>query len=99
MANRTEKPLSETIVARRATSSFDGSPIPGDDLKKIIEQTGSYNWLLMGSDYPHSEGVEQPSIFAEEACRELTPEQTRAIMYENGMRFMELPLTTSGAAA
>jgi nitroreductase len=37
MTSRTEKPLSEAIAARRATSSFDGSPIPGDDLKKIIE--------------------------------------------------------------
>lgn len=63
---------------------------PEDDLKGIIEQTGAYNWLLMGSDYPHSEGVESPRVFAEEACAELTPEQTRAIMYENGMRFMEL---------
>jgi predicted TIM-barrel fold metal-dependent hydrolase len=65
---------------------------PEDDLKKIIEQSGSYNWLLMGSDYPHSEGVEQPRMFANEACRDLTAEQTRAIMYENGMRFMGLPL-------
>jgi predicted TIM-barrel fold metal-dependent hydrolase len=65
---------------------------PEDNLKKIIEQTGTYNWLLMGSDYPHSEGVEEPYMFAQEACRELTVEQTRAIMYENGMRFMDLPL-------
>jgi predicted TIM-barrel fold metal-dependent hydrolase len=63
---------------------------PEDDLKLIIEQTGSYKWLLMGSDYPHSEGVEHPRVFADEACGGLTPEQTRAIMYENGMRFMGL---------
>ena len=37
MVNRTEKPLSEVIAARRATSSFDGRPIPNEDLKKIIE--------------------------------------------------------------
>jgi nitroreductase len=37
MVNRTEKPLSEAIAARRATSSFDGSPIPNEDLTKIIE--------------------------------------------------------------
>lgn len=65
---------------------------PEDDLKSIIEQTGSHEWLMMGSDYPHSEGVETPIVFAQEACRDLTPEQTRAIMYENGMKFMELPL-------
>jgi nitroreductase len=37
MTNPIEKPLSQAIAARRATSSFDGSPMPGEDLKKIIE--------------------------------------------------------------
>jgi nitroreductase len=37
MGTRTEKSLGEAIAARRATSSFDGTPIPGEDLKKIIE--------------------------------------------------------------
>jgi nitroreductase len=37
MVNQTEKPLSEVIAARRATSSFDGGPIPNEDLRKIIE--------------------------------------------------------------
>jgi len=37
MASRTEKPLSEVIEQRRATPSFDGAPIPDDDLKAILE--------------------------------------------------------------
>jgi nitroreductase len=37
MVSRSEKPLSEAIATRRATSSFDGSPIPGEDLKKILD--------------------------------------------------------------
>jgi nitroreductase len=37
MADPVEKPLSAAIAARRSTSSFDGRPIPGEDLKKIIE--------------------------------------------------------------
>ncbi len=32
-----EKLLSEAIAARRSTPSFDGEPIPAEDLKKIIE--------------------------------------------------------------
>ena len=32
-----EKPLSQAIAERRATPSFDGAPIPADDLKKIID--------------------------------------------------------------
>lgn len=63
---------------------------PEDDLKSIIDQVRSSDWLLMGSDYPHSEGVAEPRIFAEEACRGLSDEDTRKIMYANGMRFMGL---------
>src|ERR1700744_1290156 len=37
MANVMEKTLSQAIAQRRATPSFDGSPIPGEDLKKILD--------------------------------------------------------------
>jgi nitroreductase len=37
MANLMEKTLSQAIAQRRATPSFDGSPIPNEDLKKILE--------------------------------------------------------------
>jgi nitroreductase len=37
MASQTEKPLSEAIEQRRATPSFDGAPIPDEDLKTILE--------------------------------------------------------------
>jgi nitroreductase len=36
-ANRTEKPLSAAIAGRRATSSFDGNPMPSEDLKAILD--------------------------------------------------------------
>ena len=32
-----EKPLSQAIRERRATPSFDGAPIPPEDLRKILE--------------------------------------------------------------
>jgi predicted TIM-barrel fold metal-dependent hydrolase len=63
---------------------------PEDKIGALIEQTGSADWLLMGSDYPHSEGVPEPRDFADEACTSLKPEDTRKVMYENGMRFMGL---------
>jgi nitroreductase len=37
MANKTEKPLSRAIAERRASPSFDGSPIPDADLQKILQ--------------------------------------------------------------
>ena len=64
---------------------------PEDNLRSLIDQTGNSDWILMGSDYPHSEGVPEPRDFADEACRDLSDADTRKVMYENGMRFMGLP--------
>ncbi len=63
---------------------------PEDDIGSIIEQVGSADWILMGSDYPHAEGVEEPRMFADEALQGMSNENVRKIMYENGMRFMGL---------
>ena len=37
MANVMEKALSQVVAQRRATPSFDGSPLPEEDLKRILE--------------------------------------------------------------
>ena len=37
MANKAEKTLSRAIAERRASPSFDGSPIPDADLQKILQ--------------------------------------------------------------
>ena len=37
MSNKKPKPLAQAIRERRATPSFDGSPIPDVDLKQILE--------------------------------------------------------------
>ena len=62
---------------------------PEDDLKGIVEKTGYSGNLLMGSDYPHSEGVPEPAVFVE-ACKGLSEEQTRGIMYDNGKRMLAM---------
>ena len=61
---------------------------PEDDLKGIIGAVGSHDFLIMGSDYPHAEGVPAPRDFADEACVPLTDEQTRGVMHDNGRRFL-----------
>lgn len=66
---------------------------PEDNLQKVAEELGGdVSCLLMGSDYPHAEGVPQPRDFVAEGCQGLTAEQTRQVMYDNGRRF--LPRTT-----
>jgi len=61
---------------------------PEDDLKTIIDQVGSHEWMIMGSDYPHAEGVPTPRDFADEACRVISAEQTQGVMHDNGRRFL-----------
>src|SRR6266481_9436031 len=57
---------------------------PEDDIRSIVEQVRDDNWIITGSDYPHSQGVERPRDFVAEACTGLTPEQVRKVMYDNG---------------
>jgi predicted TIM-barrel fold metal-dependent hydrolase len=61
---------------------------PEDDIETIVALTGSSEYLLMGSDYPHAEGVPEPKDFAAEALTGLSAEHARKIMYENGRRFL-----------
>ena len=61
---------------------------PEDDVKGIVEKLGNSDCLLMGSDYPHAEGVPEPRDFYTEALTELPQEHVRAIMYDNGRRMV-----------
>jgi predicted TIM-barrel fold metal-dependent hydrolase len=63
---------------------------PEDNIKTIIDLTGSSDFLVMGSDYPHSEGVERPAIFANEALRDVSASDMEAIMYGNGKKLMAM---------
>jgi len=57
-------------------------------VKQIVEQIGTAECLLMGSDYPHAEGVPTPQDFFLEALTELPADQVRQIMHDNGRRFL-----------
>lgn len=59
---------------------------PEDDVKKIVEEIGSADCILMGSDYPHAEGVPTPKDFFTEALTELSAADAEKIMYANGRR-------------
>jgi predicted TIM-barrel fold metal-dependent hydrolase len=57
---------------------------PEDPIQEIVGQIGTSKCILMGSDYPHPEGVANPRSFADEALRGVDPSDVRAIMYGNG---------------
>jgi predicted TIM-barrel fold metal-dependent hydrolase len=61
---------------------------PEDDVKGIVEKIGGSECLLMGSDYPHAEGVPEPRDFYTEALTELPSADVRAIMHDNGRRLL-----------
>ena len=63
---------------------------PEDDIKKLVDETGYSDNIIMGSDYPHAEGVPEPRDFVQ-ACAGMSPEQIRGIMYDNGRRLMPKP--------
>jgi predicted TIM-barrel fold metal-dependent hydrolase len=61
---------------------------PEDDVKGVVEKLGGAECLLMGSDYPHAEGVPTPRDFYAEALTEVSAADARAIMHDNGRRFL-----------
>jgi predicted TIM-barrel fold metal-dependent hydrolase len=61
---------------------------PEDDVKGIVDAIGTADPILMGSDYPHPEGVPAPRDFVHEALGGLRPDQVEQIMYSNGRRML-----------
>jgi predicted TIM-barrel fold metal-dependent hydrolase len=61
---------------------------PEDDVKSIVGEIGTSKCLLMGSDYPHAEGVPTPRDFVHEALEGLGADDVRAVMYDNGRRLV-----------
>ena len=61
---------------------------PEDDIQSVVNAIGTADCIMMGSDYPHAEGVPAPHDFIAEACGGLSAEQTKAIMYGNGRKFI-----------
>jgi predicted TIM-barrel fold metal-dependent hydrolase len=48
--------------------------------------------LLLGSDWPHAEGVRQPADFVTESLAGLPPEQVRRIGRDNALELLRLTL-------
>lgn len=61
---------------------------PEDNINSIVKDIGSADCLLMGSDYPHAEGVPTPREFIQEGCDGLSDDDIRKIMHDNGRRML-----------
>jgi predicted TIM-barrel fold metal-dependent hydrolase len=61
---------------------------PEDDVKAIVDEIGWADSVLMGSDYPHPEGIAWPRDFIDEALEGLNDVQIEQVMYSNGRRML-----------
>lgn len=59
------------------------APFFEDDLGEVIEAMGGTSNVLFGSDYPHPEGLEEPTRFTEYLPGGLTKEDVKKIMGGN----------------
>ena len=59
------------------------SPYYEDDLPRLRDEIGA-DHMLFGSDFPHAEGLADPTEFVDD-LRGFTPEDTRRVMRENGL--------------
>jgi predicted TIM-barrel fold metal-dependent hydrolase len=66
---------------------------PEDNVKRIVDEIGTSDCILMGSDYPHAEGIPAPREFVAEALTGLGDEDIRKIMHDNGRRLLPKSLS------
>jgi predicted TIM-barrel fold metal-dependent hydrolase len=63
-------------------------PYPEDDTIGLIESLGTDQTLLMGSDWPHAEGLREPADFYNKVDG-LDETTKRNFLRENGIRLTE----------
>ena len=61
------------------------APYPEDDVARIVRDLPDVDCLVMGSDFPHAEGVAEPLEFTK-LVETLTAEQQRKFLRENAMK-------------
>jgi predicted TIM-barrel fold metal-dependent hydrolase len=62
-------------------------PYPEDDTVAMVEKLGSTETLLMGSDWPHAEGLREPADFFQRV-EKLGDVNRRLFLRENGMNLI-----------
>jgi predicted TIM-barrel fold metal-dependent hydrolase len=61
------------------------SPFYEDELASLLRLVGP-DHILMGSDYPHVEGLAEPASYIKDLQNfDYTPEQCKAVMRDNGL--------------
>jgi len=90
-ANRTHRTLGGVLPGRPSEAlrrSLYVSPFPEDDLASLVEALGA-DRVLMGSDFPHPEGMRAPGDFAKRVAH-LDPTVQRQILHDNAAALLGL---------
>jgi predicted TIM-barrel fold metal-dependent hydrolase len=66
------------------------TPFGEDDTVKVVEEIGTSDCIVLGSDWPHPEGLKEPIEFADRLDG-LSPQQRRDILRENGLALVSNP--------
>ena len=80
---------SDPVEAFKRHMWISCTPCLNDDLPALRDDIGAEN-ILMGSDYPHAEGLENPSEFVNELDG-FSDAEIRMIMRENGLSLVQPP--------
>jgi predicted TIM-barrel fold metal-dependent hydrolase len=62
-------------------------PYPEDDVVRVVEELGSSDSIVMGSDFPHAEGLAEPAEFAG-LLTGLPEADQRKILYDNAAELL-----------
>ena len=62
-------------------------PYPEDDTVSLVERLGTVDCLLMGSDWPHAEGLREPAEYYTKV-QGLSEANQRAFLRENGLKLL-----------
>ena len=65
------------------------APFPEENVDRIVEAVGTKP-IVFGSDFPHGEGLPEPELYLGQ-LKNLSDEDTKAIMRDNLGRFLDLP--------
>ena len=80
---------SDPVEAFKRHMWISCTPCLNDDLPALRDEIGVEN-ILMGSDYPHAEGLENPSEYVKELDG-FSDAEIRMIMRENGLALVQPP--------
>ena len=73
-------------------------PFPEEDVKSLVDQ-GAADYLCMGTDYPHPEGVLTPDDFFNLALKDVSAADAEKIMYGNARKIIPTQAARREAAA